>query len=112
MRFWLSPGRRRPVELHQLKPAVAVPGPHHCDLDLDAVEPHDAVRPTSLDFRIALELKTKFDKESDSSCEIVDNNADVVHPPNRHVGHHGTGSSRLSSSTSLECLGRISSTIK
>jgi hypothetical protein len=32
-----------------------------------------------------LQLQTKFDEERDSSCEVVDNNADVVHPSNRHV---------------------------
>ena len=46
--FRLSADRRGTVELHQLKPAVAVLGPHHGDFDADAVKPHDAVRPTSL----------------------------------------------------------------
>src|SRR5919204_3722704 len=49
----------------QLKPAVAVRGPHHCDVDSDSVEPDDAVHPTSLDWHLALQLETKFDKESD-----------------------------------------------
>ena len=83
--FRLSADRRRPVELRQLNPAVAVRGPHHCDVDSDAVEPDDAVHPTSLDRRLALQLHTKFDEERDSSLEVVDNDADVVHPPNRHV---------------------------
>jgi hypothetical protein len=51
----------------------------------DAVEPDDAVHPTSLDWHLALQLQAKFDKESDSSCEVVDNNAYVVHPSDRHV---------------------------
>jgi hypothetical protein len=52
------------VEFHQLKPAVAVRVPHHCDVDSDAVEPDDAVRPTPLDCRLALQLQTNFDKEA------------------------------------------------
>jgi hypothetical protein len=66
------------VELRQLKSAMAVRGPHHCDVDSDAVEPDDAVHPTSLDWHLALQLQTKFDKESDRSWEVVDNNADIV----------------------------------
>ena len=73
------------MELRQLKPAVAVRGPQHCDVDSDVVEPDDAVHPTSLDWRLALQLQTKFDKERGSSLEVVDNDADVVHPLDRHV---------------------------
>jgi hypothetical protein len=75
---------RWPMELHQLEPAVAVRGPHHCDVDSDAIEPDDAVHPASLDWHLALQLQTKFDEESDSSCDIVEDNAHVVHPLNRH----------------------------
>jgi hypothetical protein len=76
------------VELRQLKPAVAVWGPHHCDVHSDVVEPDDAVHPTSLDCRLALQLQTKFDKERDSSLEVIDDDADVVHPLDRHVPEH------------------------
>jgi hypothetical protein len=34
---------------------------------------------------LALELQTKLDEESDSRCEVVDNDADVAHPLKRHV---------------------------
>jgi len=85
----LSAGRRRRVELRQLESAVAVRGPHHCDVDSDVVEPDDAVHPTSLDWRLALQLHTKFEKERDSSLEVVDNDADVVHPLDRHVSKVG-----------------------
>ena len=37
------------------------------------------------DCRLALELQTKFEKECSSSLEVVDNDADVVHPLDRHV---------------------------
>src|SRR5512133_360590 len=74
------------MELRELKPAVAVRGPHHRDVDPDVVERVDAVHPTSLDRRHALQLHTKFDKERDSSLEVVDDDAHVVHPLNRHGG--------------------------
>src|SRR5207253_9958176 len=47
--FRLGSDRRRRVELRQLKPAVAVRGPHHGDVGTDVVEPDDAVHPTPLD---------------------------------------------------------------
>ena len=46
----------------------------------DTIEPDDAVNPLSLNGRLALQLQTKFDKERDSSFEVFDNDADVVHP--------------------------------
>jgi hypothetical protein len=33
--------------------------------------------------------RPSFDKEIDDSCEVVDNNADVVHPLKRHGPEHG-----------------------
>ena len=48
-------------------------------------EPDDAVHPTSLDCRLALQLQTEFDKERGRGREVVDNDADVVHPLDRHV---------------------------
>jgi hypothetical protein len=35
-----------------------------------------------------LQLHTKFDKERNSSLKVVDNDADVVHPLNRHTPEH------------------------
>src|SRR5262249_3058754 len=81
----LRAGRHRAVELRQLEPAVAVWGPHHRDLDPDAVEPDDAVHPTALDWHLDLQPQTELDKEGDSSLEVVDDNADVIHPPKRHA---------------------------
>src|SRR3984893_8115867 len=74
------------MELRQLKAAVAVRGPHHRDVDSDAVDPVDTVHPTSLDRRLALQLHTKFDKERNTSLKVVDDDAHVVHPLNRHGG--------------------------
>ena len=69
----------------------------------DVVEPDDTVHPTSLDWRLALQLHTKFDKEHNSSLKVVDHDADVVHPLNRHIpeyrgrmfGYVGEGWRRL-----------------
>src|ERR671918_1882647 len=36
--------------------------------------------------RLALQLHTKFDKERNSSLKVVDDDAHVVHPLNRHGG--------------------------
>src|SRR5215831_17440847 len=55
--------RRRRAESRQLKPAVAIRGPHHRDVHPDAVEPGDMVRPASLDWRLALQLHAKFGEE-------------------------------------------------
>lgn len=83
---------RWPQEPHQLKPRVAVRSPHHCDVEFLAVEPDNAVGPPSLDSHFALQLETQFDEEGDGACEVVDNNADIVHPLKRHVpnGAHRT----------------------
>jgi len=65
--------------------------PHHGDILSDVVEPDDTVHPTSLDWRLALELHTNFNKERSSSLEVVDNNEDVVHPQKRHIPSVGVG---------------------
>ncbi len=64
---------------------MAVRRPHHRDVASDAVEPDDAVHPRSLDGRLALQLQAKLDKERDRSLEVVDHDADIVHPQNRHI---------------------------
>ncbi len=81
----LSADRRRRVGLRQLKPAVAVRGPHHRDLAADAVESDGAGRPTSLDQRLTLQLHAEFHEERNCSLKVVDD-AHVVHPLNRHGG--------------------------
>ncbi len=81
---------------------MTVRGPHHGDVDADVVEPDDTVHPASLDWRLALQLHAKFDKERSSSLKVVDNDADVIHPLNRHIpsigwmlGYAGEGWHRL-----------------
>ena len=59
-----------------------------CDVDSDVVEPGDAVNRTSLDWRLALQLQTKFDKNAIAALRSSNNDADVVHPLDRHVPEH------------------------
>jgi hypothetical protein len=73
------------MELRQLEPAVAVRCPHHRDVDPDAVEPVDPVDRLSLDRRPALQLHAELDEERDRRLEVVDDDAHVVHPLDRHV---------------------------
>jgi hypothetical protein len=63
---------------------VAVRSPHHPDVDSDAVKSDGAVDPASLDWHLALQFHAKFGRERGSSLEVLDNDADVVQPPNRH----------------------------
>ena len=75
----LGAGRRRRVELRQLQLAVPVRGPHHGDITTHAVESDGAVRPASLDLRLALQLKSELGEERDGGIQIVDDDAHVVH---------------------------------
>src|SRR5437588_104881 len=83
--FRLGSERRRRVELRQLKPAVAVRGPHQGDVGTDVLEPDDAVHPTPLDRRLAFQLHTEFGEERFGSLEVFDNDENVVHPLKRHI---------------------------
>src|SRR5262249_19737236 len=83
--FRLSFDRRRCVKLGQLKPTVAVRGPHHRDLALNVLKPNDKVHPTSLDWHLARQLHTELDKERLRSLKVVDHDENVVHPLKRHV---------------------------
>src|SRR5437764_695188 len=94
--FRLGSDRRRRVELRQLKPAVAVRGPHHGDVGTDVVEPDGAVHPRPLDLRLAFQLHAEFGEERFGSLEVVDNDENVVHPQNRHIpGAYGRMSAGL-----------------
>jgi hypothetical protein len=74
------------VVFRQFQLAVAVWGPHHRDVAADAVESDGAVRPEALDLRFAFPLHAKFGEEGDGGIQVFDDNADVVHPLNRHGG--------------------------
>ena len=64
---------------------MVVRSPNRCDVDSDIVETDNAVYPRSLDCRLALQLQTEFKKERKSSLQVVHNDADVVHPLDRHT---------------------------
>ena len=64
---------------------MAVRRPQHRDLRPHALEPHDAVHPANFDGGLALELESELDEEVDRGCEVVDHDADVVHPLDSQV---------------------------
>jgi len=75
----------RRVERRQLDPAVAVRGPHDGEVRSDAVQPDELVHPFTLDCCLALQFQAQFDEERDSSREILDHNAGVIQPVDRHA---------------------------
>lgn len=76
---------RRRVELHQLQPSVAVRGGQHRELHPDAVEPDDAIDPAVLDLSLPARLKAEIEEEGPRGGEVVDHDAHVVHPLDRHA---------------------------
>ena len=64
---------------------MAVRGPHHGDVDLDAFEAVDAIHPGALDRHLALERHAKGGEEGNGGWEVVDDDADMVHSLDRHV---------------------------
>src|SRR5438105_2422822 len=76
--FWIA-------KLRQLKPPVPIWGLHHNDVDLDILDPVDAVHPRALDRRLAFDRHAERREKSDSGCKVVDDDADVVQSLDRHV---------------------------
>ena len=76
---------RRRVELRQLDSCLAVRRLQHRDVRPYALEPHDAIHPAALDGPLALQLESELDEELDRGREVVDHDADVVHPLDRHL---------------------------
>jgi hypothetical protein len=64
---------------------VAVWGLQEREIYPDAVEPHDTVHPAALDLPLALQLESEFDENLGCGREVVNHDADVVHPLDRHV---------------------------
>jgi hypothetical protein len=73
------------VELVQLESSVAVRSLQHRNLRPDALEPHDAVHPAALDGPLALELESELGEELSRGREVVNHDADVLHPLDRQV---------------------------
>ena len=63
---------------------MAVWGPDHSDVNSHTGKTDNAVHPRSLDCRLAFKFRTEFEEEGGSSFKVVDNDADVVHPLDRH----------------------------
>jgi hypothetical protein len=80
----------------QLQLAVAVRGPHHRNLAPDAVEPDGAVRPRAFDLALAFQFHAELGEERDGGVQVIDDDADVVHPLNGHVAQHTNAVSRRS----------------
>jgi hypothetical protein len=51
----------------------------------DGVEAQDAVHPAALDRPLALQLESEFDEELGCGRKVVNHDADVLHPLDRHV---------------------------
>jgi hypothetical protein len=60
--------------------------PDHRDVTADALESGALVGEETLDLRPALQLHTEFHEERDGGIHVLDDDADVVHPLNRHAG--------------------------
>jgi len=60
-------------------------GPHHDYVDLDTLEPVDAVHPRTLDRYLAFDRHTVRCEKSDSGRKVIDDNADVAQPLDCHV---------------------------
>jgi len=76
--FWIA-------KLRQLKPPVPIWGLHHNDVDLDTIEPVDAVHPIALDGRLAILRHAEGGEEGNRGWEVVDDDADMVHSLDGHV---------------------------
>ena len=50
-----------------------------------ALEPHDPVRPAPFDGPLPLQHESELDEELSRGCEVVNHDADVVHPLDRHA---------------------------
>ena len=73
------------MELRQLESSVAVRSLHDRNVRPYALEPHDAVHPATFDGPLALQHESELDEELSRGCEVVNHDADVLHPLNRHV---------------------------
>ena len=71
-------------ELRELQPSVAVRCAHHRDLDALVTQSGDPSGPRSLDRAAPFELETELLEELDRRRQVVDDDADVVHPLHRH----------------------------
>src|SRR5690606_32331458 len=75
---------RRREEAGQLEPAVTVRRTHHGNLDALVAQSGDATGPVSFDGSARLDLEAELGEEFDGGVEVLDRDADVVHPFDPH----------------------------
>ncbi len=74
------------MELDQLEPSVAVWGTHHRDVRPSSLEPNDAIHPAALVRCLAFQLESELNEERRGGRKVIDDDADMVHPLDRHAG--------------------------
>src|SRR6266704_1853672 len=75
----------RREKARELEPAVAVRRAHHGDLDALVAQSSDAPCPLSFHHGSPFELEAELAKELDRRVQVLDDDADVVHPFECHV---------------------------
>src|SRR5680860_192244 len=70
----------RREKARELEPTVVVRRAHHGDLDALAAKASDAPCPLPFHHGSPFELEAEFAEELDRHCEVLDDDADVVHP--------------------------------
>ena len=88
------------AKLRQFQLPVPIWGPHHHDVDLDTLEPVDAVHPRPLNRRLASARHAKRGEEGDGGREVVDDDADVVHSLECHIRRITQGNSSFATALS------------
>ena len=81
----LSPWFDGEWNFDQLESSVAVRSLHHRNVRPYALEPHDAVHPATFDRPLALQHESELDEELSRGREVVNHDADVLHPLDSHV---------------------------
>src|SRR5437764_8648112 len=90
-------------ESGELEPAVAIRRAHHGNLDALIAESSDTSGPFSFDRRPPFDLEAEFAKEINRRSEVLDDDADVVHPFERHVSNLQGAGQILARCTGSRC---------
>src|SRR5262249_34568245 len=75
----------RGEEARQFEPAVPVWRAHHGDLNALIAEPGDTPGPLAFDHGAPFEFEARLAKAINRAAEVLDDDADIVHPLERHV---------------------------
>src|SRR5262249_23729446 len=78
---------RRHEKARELEPAVAVRRAHHGNLDALIAQASDTSGPFSFDRGPPFELEAELAKEINRRRKVIDDDAYVVHPFERHVSN-------------------------